>query len=63
MLSLPDSARLEGAWQALAEAYPALAAHRPFVRPALGGAYADWDAALSDGDEVAFLPRSAAARP
>jgi MoaE-MoaD fusion protein len=56
VLSLPEPASLEGAWQALAEAYPALAAHRPYVRPALDGAYAAWDAALSDGDEVAFLP-------
>ena len=40
----------------MADRYPALRAHRPYVRPALGGAYASWDAALSDGDEVAFLP-------
>ena len=36
--------------------FPALAPHRPYVRAARNGAYAGWEEALADGDEVAFLP-------
>jgi MoaE-MoaD fusion protein len=56
VVDLPPSASLEDAWSAMAHRYPALQAHRPFVRPAKAGAYADWRAPLADGDEVAFLP-------
>lgn len=56
VIELPPSARLEDAWNAMAARYPALQAHRSFVRPARAGAYAEWDAALSEGDEIAFLP-------
>ena len=55
-VELPPSARLEDAWAAMEDRYPAIQSHRPFVRPARAGAYADWDAPLADGDEVAFLP-------
>jgi molybdopterin synthase catalytic subunit len=55
-VELPSPARLEDAWAALADRYPAVQGHRSFVRPARAGAYADWDAPLADGDEVAFLP-------
>jgi molybdopterin synthase catalytic subunit len=55
-LDLPDGADLDAAWAALAARHPALAPHRPFVRAARNGAYAAWDDALADGDEVAFLP-------
>jgi len=56
VVELPPAARLEDAWSAMQERYPALRPHRSFVRPARDGAYAAWDAPLADGDEVAFLP-------
>lgn len=55
-LSLADGATIEDAWAEMARRYPGLAPHRPFVRAARNGAYAEWGAALADGDEVAFLP-------
>ena len=55
-LDLADDATLDDAWTALEAAHPALAPHREFARGARNGAYAPWDQALSDGDEVAFLP-------
>ncbi|MBA3687671.1 MAG: molybdenum cofactor biosynthesis protein MoaE [Chloroflexi bacterium] len=55
-LALPIGAVVADVWAALAEAYPGLAPHRPFVRAARNGAYAGWDAVLEDGDQVAFLP-------
>ncbi len=55
-LQLPDGADVEDAWGAFAERFPGLAKHRPFVRAARNGAYAEWTDALADGDEVAFLP-------
>ena len=56
VVELPPYASLQDAWAAMAERYPGIAAHRSFVRPARGGAYAEWDNPLADGDEVAFLP-------
>ncbi len=56
VVELPPSASLQDAWTVMADRYPAIAPHRSFVRPARGGAYADWDTPLVDGDEVAFLP-------
>jgi len=55
-LDLPDASRVTDAWSALAAEFPGLAPHRPFVRAARNGAYAEWDASLADGDLVAFLP-------
>jgi molybdopterin synthase catalytic subunit len=55
-VDLVDGATVADAWTSLAEAYPAVADHRPFVRAARNGAYAAWDDGLTDGDEVAFLP-------
>jgi MoaE-MoaD fusion protein len=55
-LDLPGDPRLTDAWLALVERAPALAAHRPYVRAARNGAYAQWEDRLADGDEVAFLP-------
>jgi len=56
ILDLPRDSVVADAWAALAAAYPGLSPHRPFVRPALNGAYAAWETALADGDQVAFLP-------
>lgn len=55
-LTLPPGAVVADAWAALTQAYPGLVPHRPFVRAARNGAYAAWEAALDDGDQVAFLP-------
>lgn len=56
VLTLPPAAVVGDAWAALATAHPGLLPHRPFVRPALNGAYAAWEMPLGDGDQVAFLP-------
>jgi molybdopterin synthase catalytic subunit len=56
MIRLEGDMRVEDAWRALAGRFPALQPHRPFVRAARNGAYAEWDVLLADGDEVAFLP-------
>ena len=55
-LELPDAASIEAAWAALAERFPGVVPHRPYVRSARNGAYAGWDERLTDGDRVAFLP-------
>ncbi len=55
-LELPDAATLADAWTAVAADHPGLAAHRPYVRAARNGAYANWETRLLDGDQVAFLP-------
>lgn len=55
-LILPAGSSVADAWSMLAASYPALTPHHPYVRPARNGAYAGWEAALVDGDEVAFLP-------
>src|SRR6266487_3347743 len=55
-LELVEGATIEDAWSELASRFPALLAHRPYVRAARNGAYASWEEALHDHDEVAFLP-------
>jgi molybdopterin synthase catalytic subunit len=55
-LDLVDGSRVADAWDALAALYPAIEPYRDHVRAAHNGAYAAWDVALADGDEVAFLP-------
>ena len=55
-VDLADDATADDAWNALAASHAGLVPHRPYVRAAVNGAYAPWDAPLSDGDEVAFLP-------
>lgn len=55
-LELDDGSTLDDAWSALAARHPALEPHRPYVRAAHNGAYAEWETGLSDGDAVAFLP-------
>jgi molybdopterin synthase catalytic subunit len=55
-LTLADGASLAAAWQALAERYPAIEPHRPYVRAARNGVYASWEQQLTDDDMIAFLP-------
>jgi molybdopterin synthase catalytic subunit/molybdopterin converting factor small subunit len=55
-LELGKGSTLADAWDALAARYPGIEPHRPFVRGARNGEYADWQTPLADGDAVAFLP-------
>lgn len=55
-LDLPGGASVADAWRALEARYPGLAPHRPFTQPARNGSAVSWDEALTEGDEVAFLP-------
>jgi molybdopterin synthase catalytic subunit len=55
-LELPDGASVEDAWRSLAGSHPALEPRRASLAAAVNRAYAGFDAALSDGDEVAFIP-------
>jgi molybdopterin converting factor small subunit len=55
-LELADGASVADAWDALAGRYPGLVPHRRYARGAHNGAYAAWETALADGDDVAFLP-------
>ena len=43
-------------WRALVRGYPDLAAYTSSVSGARNADYVSMDAALADGDEVAFLP-------
>src|SRR5918992_408291 len=55
-LDLSDAATVADAWDALAARFPALEAHRQYVRGARNGAYAEWQKPVVDGDVIAFLP-------
>lgn len=55
-IRLDVGATVADAWAALAASYPALDAHRPYVRPARNGVYVAWDLAVADDDVIAFLP-------
>ena len=52
---LPAGARVSDVYDALRAAHPALPA-RETVRAAVNQEFADWDARVADGDEVAFIP-------
>ena len=47
---------VEDVYDALRKAHPGLEANRESVRVAVNQEFADWDAIVSDGDEVAFIP-------
>ena len=57
-LTLAQGATPEDAWQELLRLDPtgALAARRATLAAAVNRKYAKFDAALSDGDEVVFIP-------
>jgi molybdopterin synthase catalytic subunit/molybdopterin converting factor small subunit len=55
-MELADGGSIDDAWAAMAARFPDLRPHRPFVRAAHNGAYADWSRSLANDDEVAFLP-------
>lgn len=45
-----------GAFDLLCRRYPALVGYRERLLVAVNQAFADWNAPLQDGDEVAFFP-------
>jgi len=53
---VPAPATVGDVWRRLVGSYPDLAAYAPSVSCAVNEDYVRWDAALSDGDEIAFLP-------
>lgn len=57
-VKLPAGAlrNLSDVWQALAEIHPAVAPMGPTLAFAVNGEYAERDASVSGGDEVAVLP-------
>src|SRR4029077_18945934 len=55
-LELPAGSTVVDVYEALRRAHPALEADRAAVRAALNQEFADWGAAVTDGDEVAFIP-------
>jgi molybdopterin converting factor subunit 1 len=56
VLELPAGATPESAWQALVAERPELAPRRASLAAAVNRRYGKFDAPLSDGDELAFLP-------
>ncbi len=55
-LELPPASTLADVYEALRKAHPALEPDRNTVRAALNQEFSDWNAAVADGDEVAFIP-------
>jgi molybdopterin converting factor subunit 1 len=55
-LDLPDGATAGAAWERLAASHPALVARRGSLAAAVNRSYAPFDAPLSEGDEVVFIP-------
>lgn len=55
-VEVADGATIEDAWLALVREHPALAASGDSVRFARNGVYAERDARLADGDELALIP-------
>jgi molybdopterin converting factor subunit 1 len=53
---VPDGSTLSGVWHALAGEFPAMAPYQRSISGAVNADYARLDAAVADGDEVAFLP-------
>ena len=55
-LDIPEGASAEAAWQCLLRDYPTLRPHRDHLAVAINRSYADFDTALEEGDELAFVP-------
>jgi molybdopterin synthase sulfur carrier subunit len=54
-LEVPAASTLADVYQAVRSLHPALP-DRVSVRGAINQEFADWTAAVADGDEVAFIP-------
>jgi molybdopterin converting factor subunit 1 len=55
-LDLGGGATAEDAWREVAARHPSLAARRASLTAAVNRRYAPWGEALTEGDEVAFIP-------
>jgi len=55
-IELPAGSTVADVYEALRRAHPTLEPDRAAVRAALNQEFADWGAAVEDGDEVAFIP-------
>ncbi len=53
---VPADATLADVWTLLARDFPAMAPYRRSVSGARNAEYARMDAAVAEGDEIAFLP-------
>lgn len=53
---VPDDATVATVWELLTREYPAVAPYAASMSCAVNAEYARMTTALSDGDEVAFLP-------
>lgn len=53
---VPEGATLGAVWRLLAAEHPTLEPYTGSISGAVNADYAHMDAALADGDEVAFLP-------
>ena len=51
----PDST-VQDVYTALRRSHPSLESNLDAVRPAINQEFADWDAIVGQGDEVAFIP-------
>jgi len=55
-VELPAGSSVSDVYDAVGRSHPGLPADRNAVRAALNQEFVDWDAAVADGDEVAFIP-------
>jgi molybdopterin synthase catalytic subunit len=55
-VELASGSTVSDVYDAVKRLHPGLEADRNAVRAALNQEFADWDAAVADGDEVAFIP-------
>src|SRR2546426_626589 len=55
-VGLPAGSTVADTWATLRRDHPGLEPDRSAVRAALNQEFADWDAPVVDGDEVAFIP-------
>ncbi|HXN18000.1 MAG TPA: molybdenum cofactor biosynthesis protein MoaE [Candidatus Binatus sp.] len=53
---LSEGARVEDLFERYARRFPKLAEFRSSIAPSVNQEYAEWQASVADGDEVAFLP-------
>jgi molybdopterin synthase catalytic subunit len=55
-IELPSGSTLADAYRAMRRVHPALEPSLDSVRPAVNQEFSDWDAMVTDGDELAFVP-------
>src|SRR4029077_16065108 len=55
-IALPPGASVSDVYEFLRRLHPGLEGDRKSVRAAVNQEFVDWDAAVADGDEVAFIP-------